>query len=61
LSDVVKLFSINFFKKRLDPDYIARIGEYRMELIDMLQKLGSFWQPQANNSKADSAGSAFIF
>ena len=45
LSDVVKLFSINFFIKRLDPDYVSRIGEYQMELIDILKKLGSFWQP----------------
>ena len=45
LSDVAMLFSINFFKNRLDPDYVSRIGEYRMELIDILKKLGSFWQP----------------
>jgi hypothetical protein len=45
LPDVVKLFSIDLFKKRLEPDYVSRIGEYRMELIDNLKKMGSFWQP----------------
>ncbi len=45
LSDLVMLFSVNMFKRRLDPDYISRIGEYRMELLDKLKNLGSFWQP----------------
>ena len=45
LSDLVMLFSVNMFKGRLDPDYVSRLGEYRMELIDKLKKLGSFWQP----------------
>ena len=45
LSDVVNLFSVDLFKRRLDPDYVSRLEEYRMELIDKLKKLGSFWQP----------------
>jgi len=45
LSDVVGLFSSNFFTRRLDPDYASRIQEYLMELIGILKGMGSFWQP----------------
>jgi hypothetical protein len=45
LSDVVGLFSINFFSKRLDPDYATRMQDYMMELIEILKGMGSFWQP----------------
>jgi hypothetical protein len=45
LSDVVRLFSVNFFAKRLDPDYASRMHDYLMELIGILKGMGSFWQP----------------
>jgi hypothetical protein len=45
LSDVVGLFSINLFTRRLDPDYVPRMREYFMELIQILKGMGSFWQP----------------
>ena len=45
LSNVAGLFSINFFNKRLDPDYVSHLQEYLMELIGALKGMGSFWQP----------------
>ena len=45
LSDVVGLFSIDFFTKRLDLDYASGMQEYLMELIGLLKGMGSFWQP----------------
>jgi hypothetical protein len=45
LSDVARLFSINFFTKRLEPDYVSRMPEYLMELIGILQGMGEFWAP----------------
>jgi hypothetical protein len=45
LSDVAELFSGNFFTKRLDPDYVSRMQDYLMELIEILKGMGPFWQP----------------
>ena len=45
LSDVVGLFSVNFFTKRLEPDYVSRMPEYLMELVGILQGMGEFWAP----------------
>jgi hypothetical protein len=45
LSDVVGLFSLNLFTRRLDPDYASHLGEYLTELIGVLKAMGSFWQP----------------
>ena len=45
LSDVAALFSVNFFTKRLDPDYASRMQGYLMEWIGILKGMGSFWQP----------------
>jgi hypothetical protein len=45
LSDVAALFSVNFFTKRLDPDYASRMQDYLKELIEILKGMGSFWQP----------------
>jgi hypothetical protein len=45
LSDVVGLFSANFFTKRLDPDYASSMQDYLIELIGILKGMGSFWQP----------------
>ncbi len=44
LSDMVKLFSGNFFEKRFEPDYVSRMEEYLMELIGALKQRGAFWQ-----------------
>ena len=46
LSDVVGLFSGSFFTRRLDPDYVSRMGDYLEELIGVLKGLGAFWQPR---------------
>jgi hypothetical protein len=45
LSDIVRLFSVNFFTKRLDSDYVSSMKGYLMELIGILKGMGSFWQP----------------
>ncbi len=45
LSDVVGLFSLNLFTRRLDPDYASHLQEYLMELIGALKGMGPFWQP----------------
>jgi len=45
LSDVAGLFSINFFTRRCDPDYVSHMQEYLGELIEALKGMGSFWQP----------------
>jgi hypothetical protein len=44
LSNVAGLFSMNFFNKRLDADYVSHLQEYLMELIGALKGMGSFWQ-----------------
>ena len=51
LSDLVKLFSGSLFKRRMDPDYVSHIQEYRAEIVNDLQKLekaGAFWQLQGS-------------
>jgi hypothetical protein len=45
LSDVIGLFSLNFFTRRLDADYVSHMQDYLMELIGALKGMGSFWQP----------------
>ena len=45
LSDVVKLFSVNFFTKRLDPDYASHMQDYLRELIGILKGMSPFWHP----------------
>jgi len=45
LSDVAGLFSVNFFTKRLEPDYVSRIPDYLGELVGILQGMGKFWHP----------------
>jgi len=46
LSDIVRLFSVNFFTRRLDSDYVSHMHDYLMELIGILKGMGSFWQPR---------------
>jgi len=46
LPDLVKLFSCNMFRRRLDPDYLSRLREYGVEFFLTLQeigKVGPFW------------------
>ncbi|MBI5585395.1 MAG: hypothetical protein HY892_16410 [Deltaproteobacteria bacterium] len=44
LADMARAFSGNFFKRRLDPDYVSRLREYMKEMVGALQGMGSFWQ-----------------
>ena len=46
--DLVKLFSIEFFRRRLDPDYISCMQEYLAEFFATLKEIGKtgpFWLP----------------
>jgi hypothetical protein len=48
LPDLVKLFSIEFFRRRLDADYVSRIPEYMGEFFAALKEIGKtgpFWVP----------------
>jgi len=48
LADLVKLFSIDFFRRRLDADYASRVPEYMGEFFATLHaigKTGPFWVP----------------
>ena len=50
LKDLITLFSIEFFQKRLEPDYLSRLPEYMAGFFPALQqigKTGSFWMPGA--------------
>jgi hypothetical protein len=47
LPALVKLFSGNFFRRRLDPDWVSRSQEYRREMVATLfeiGKTGPFWK-----------------
>jgi hypothetical protein len=44
LLDMAKVFSVSFFRRRLDVDYVSHMGEYEMEVVRALQNRGSFWQ-----------------
>ena len=44
LSDVVGLFSLNLFTRRLDSDYATRLQDHLTELVGVLNGMGSFWQ-----------------
>jgi hypothetical protein len=48
LPDLVQLFSIDFFKRRLDADYVSRVPEFMAEFFATLKaigKTGPFWVP----------------
>ena len=48
LQDVVRVFSGNMFRKRLDPDYVTRLGDYLPEFLGDLAEIGKtrpFWSP----------------
>ncbi|MBW2090700.1 MAG: hypothetical protein JRI34_01060 [Deltaproteobacteria bacterium] len=47
LSDLVKLFSGSYFRRRMDSDYVSKMRDYGREMVGTLQGLegaGSFWQ-----------------
>ncbi len=47
LANVVKLFSLDMFKKRLEPDYVARVGQYAGEFFSAIAELAKtrpFWR-----------------
>ena len=47
LPDLVKLFSANYFRRRLDPDWVSRSREYAFGIIEALKEIGKtgpFWK-----------------
>jgi len=47
LNDLVKLFSCEYFRRRLDPDYFSKRLQYRAEFLSLLREIGKtgpFWQ-----------------
>ncbi|HET6488639.1 MAG TPA: hypothetical protein VFG28_02665 [Syntrophales bacterium] len=47
LANIVKLFSMDMFRKRLEPDYVARVGQYAKEFLGAVAELGKtrpFWR-----------------
>jgi hypothetical protein len=44
LGDLVKLFSGNYFRRRLDDDWVSLSREYAIELGKEFAKKGPFWQ-----------------
>jgi hypothetical protein len=47
LANVVKLFSLNMFKKRLEADYVARVSEYASEFFSAIAEMArtrAFWR-----------------
>jgi len=45
LLDMAKVFSGNFFIRRLDTDYVSHMQEYMKEVVGAFKDKGSFWQP----------------
>ena len=48
LPDLVKLFSIDFFQRRMDADYVSRVPEFMGEFFATLKDIGltgPFWVP----------------
>ena len=43
LPDLVKIFSGELFRRRLDPDYFSRSEEYRKERVGTLKAIGKTW------------------
>ncbi len=47
LSDLVKIFSVSYFRKRLDPNWVSHSREYGREIIGALKEIGRsgpFWK-----------------
>jgi len=54
LPDMVKLFSGQSFRRRLDPDYMSRRREYAPEFMKTLQEIGKagpFWSVPARKKE----------
>ena len=48
LDDLVRIFSCEVFRRRLEPDYFSHRSEYRIELTKILTEMGKtrpFWSP----------------
>jgi hypothetical protein len=48
LPDLVKMFSGNYFRRRLDPDWVSRSRQYGAEMVATMQEIGKtgpFWRP----------------
>jgi len=45
LPDMAKIFSVSFFTRRLDDDYVSHMQEYSMEIVGVVKNMGPFWQP----------------
>ena len=46
LQDLVKLFSGNYFRRRMDQDWVSRSREYAREMVETLKEIGKagpFW------------------
>ncbi len=49
LEAVVRVFSGNMFRRRLDPDYVTRCGDYLREFLGDLAEIAKtrpFWSPE---------------
>ena len=44
LLDMAKIFSGDFFTRRLDTDYVSHRQEYMVGLVAAFKERGSFWQ-----------------
>ncbi len=45
LQGIVQLFSGNLFRKRRDPDYVSRSGQYVQQFLSALARNGPYWSP----------------
>jgi len=50
LNDLLRLFSCEYFKRRMEPDYFSKRLGYRTEILSTLKKIGKtgpFWEKHA--------------
>ena len=50
LLDMVGLFSVNLFRRRMEPDYISNFKGYLEEFLSVLGEVGKtrpFWSPRS--------------
>lgn len=51
LDDLVTLFSIDFFRNRMEPNYVSNVQEYMggfMTTLIGIGKVGPFWVPMGD-------------